>query len=75
MASDLRERIEKAIVLPEGITLFDLEINGTDSVLFFLKTPCGRDTVALELVGTSRFDLKQLADHLTKLLKSKYQEA
>lgn len=69
-------RIIEAIraILPDGFTLFDVHLNGVDSVLLFLATPHGRDHISLVMVGTSSHDLKQLASHALKLIKAKYKE-
>jgi hypothetical protein len=38
---------EIATVLPAGVKLFDLHVNESGSVLFFLETPRGRDTMVV----------------------------
>lgn len=38
---------EIATVLPDGVKLFDLHVNESGSVLFFLETPRGRDTLVV----------------------------
>lgn len=73
---DTETRIIESLkaILPEGFTVFDVHLNGIDSVLIFLDSPHGRDHISLVMVGTSTHDLKQLASHALKLIKAKHKE-